>query len=538
MDGTIRIDTKIMAENFNKGIQKVVQSARTAMRAIGIILRIVAVVVGAIVASFVAMEKALDKTSAQYAGIQQLKTAFDALRGAFVGAFYALFTALQPYIISVVEWLTNLLNKAAEWVAAISGQATVMKYVGENTSTAADEAGRLADETARAGKAAKGALASFDQLDVLKQTEAAAAKVEKPEATGPVFEEIKIRQDVIDKTAELKETIKSWWDQFMDIGNVWSENFEQARLFIGNLLQGFIDNWTTLVWGAGVSWVGSQVVLIAQGFVIAWGQVKIAWANAVEWFTTQVLDPIVARFKASWEGIAQWARSTKEWIVSNWEDTPTWFRETVIDPIVKFFLDMWTGINTKAGEVFANIKSVWTNVSGWFTENVINPIQKAFGPALDWLRDKWVTIFSGIRDFVKGIINGIIDMINSMIAAITDGLNGMIGNLNNFGSSIPGWVELPSVEAAKIPHLAKGAVIPPNSEFMAVLGDQTSGRNIEAPEGLIRQIVAEEIANMPAQRVTVEFTGSLAAFVRELHPLIKQETTRIGGSLIQSGSVS
>ena len=43
-----------------------------------------------------------------------------------------------------------------------------------------------------------------------------------------------------------------------------------------------------------------------------------------------------------------------------------------------------------------------------------------------------------------------------------------------------------------IPYLAKGAVIPPKSEFLAVLGDQKNGRNIEAPEDLIRQIVREE----------------------------------------------
>lgn len=41
----------------------------------------------------------------------------------------------------------------------------------------------------------------------------------------------------------------------------------------------------------------------------------------------------------------------------------------------------------------------------------------------------------------------------------------------------------------------QGAVIPPNKEFMAVLGDQKSGNNIEAPESLIRRIVREESGN-------------------------------------------
>lgn len=49
--------------------------------------------------------------------------------------------------------------------------------------------------------------------------------------------------------------------------------------------------------------------------------------------------------------------------------------------------------------------------------------------------------------------------------------------------------------APMVPYLAQGAVIPPNKEFMAVLGDQKSGNNIEAPESLIRRIVREESGN-------------------------------------------
>ena len=59
--------------------------------------------------------------------------------------------------------------------------------------------------------------------------------------------------------------------------------------------------------------------------------------------------------------------------------------------------------------------------------------------------------------------------------------------------------DLPSANAASVasysadvPYLASGAVIPPNAPFYAVLGDQKSGNNLEAPESLIRKIVREE----------------------------------------------
>ena len=50
-----------------------------------------------------------------------------------------------------------------------------------------------------------------------------------------------------------------------------------------------------------------------------------------------------------------------------------------------------------------------------------------------------------------------------------------------------------AARSVPLPRLASGAVIPPNREFMAVLGDQRSGNNIEAPEALIRKITREEL---------------------------------------------
>ena len=49
---------------------------------------------------------------------------------------------------------------------------------------------------------------------------------------------------------------------------------------------------------------------------------------------------------------------------------------------------------------------------------------------------------------------------------------------------------------APIPYLASGAVIPPNAPFAAVLGDQRNGTNLEAPEGLIRDIFREEMSDL------------------------------------------
>lgn len=61
----------------------------------------------------------------------------------------------------------------------------------------------------------------------------------------------------------------------------------------------------------------------------------------------------------------------------------------------------------------------------------------------------------------------------------------------------------------RVPALAQGAIIPPNREFMAVLGDQTSGNNIEAPENLIRQIVREETQTSTSNELLLEILSAI-----------------------------
>jgi hypothetical protein len=52
------------------------------------------------------------------------------------------------------------------------------------------------------------------------------------------------------------------------------------------------------------------------------------------------------------------------------------------------------------------------------------------------------------------------------------------------------------MQSVNIPRLATGAVIPPNKPFMAMLGDQKSGTNVEAPLSTIKQAVAETISGL------------------------------------------
>lgn len=105
--------------------------------------------------------------------------------------------------------------------------------------------------------------------------------------------------------------------------------------------------------------------------------------------------------------------------------------------------------------------------------------------------------FSGIPDYISNIMNNAVGKVNSAIGKINGALNGIERSFTftyNYTNPITknkgtyrSWLNLPRVNT--IPYLASGAVIPPRSEFLAVLGDQKNGRNLEAPEGVIRDII-------------------------------------------------
>ena len=84
------------------------------------------------------------------------------------------------------------------------------------------------------------------------------------------------------------------------------------------------------------------------------------------------------------------------------------------------------------------------------------------------------------------------------INAVINALNGLSFDLPDiFGGGHVGF-NISTLTAPQIPYLAQGAVIPANREFLAVLGDQSHGTNVEAPLDTIKQAVAEVMEDLQA----------------------------------------
>lgn len=166
-------------------------------------------------------------------------------------------------------------------------------------------------------------------------------------------------------------------------------------------------------------------------------------------------------------------------------------------------------IGNKLRNLGAKISTIWDNIKStarqkwnaiWSTiGNLVERIKNGIVGKFTSAKNKVVDIFGGIKDTIRNILNKVIGIVNGAIGTVNSAIGGIESAFSfgpwkvptPFGSRTIGFTaSFPRVPT--VPYLAKGAVIPPRSEFLAVLGDQKQGNNIETPEALLRKIVREE----------------------------------------------
>ena len=139
---------------------------------------------------------------------------------------------------------------------------------------------------------------------------------------------------------------------------------------------------------------------------------------------------------------------------------------------------------------------------------------------------------NAVIKFIEDALNGIINAINKLLSGFNDVAQWAADVV---GESWGGVKLLNNVTLTKIPvpALAKGTVIPPNSPFLAMLGDQKRGTNIEAPLDTIKQAVAEVLNSngggttvQNSQPIVLQIDGQTLA--RLLLPLTVDEMKRKG----------
>lgn len=220
---------------------------------------------------------------------------------------------------------------------------------------------------------------------------------------------------------------------------------------------------------------------------------------------------------------------------------------------------IWNGLKDAWNAIVDSIKDAWNLFIEWLrgknpdlaaifetygkvVSDLYDSVKQILGGLIDFISGvftgDWDKAWEGIKEIFKGIWNGIVSILEGAVNLIINGINWMISQLNKIRINAPDWLgggtigfNIPQISTVRIPRLAQGAVIPPNREFMAVLGDQKRGTNIEAPADLIRQIVREELSRNGGLDVSVSFDGDMAQFIRMLTPKITAQQRKTNRAL-------
>lgn len=254
------------------------------------------------------------------------------------------------------------------------------------------------------------------------------------------------------------------------------------------------------------------IFAIAVGAAIAIGVLLYKNWDEICAAATKLKDWVVEKTRELSESATRTLSNLKEKIANVWNIIKT-STSTTWNAIKKTLSGLWNSLKSTASTVFNAIKTkvvgVWDSVKNktsrtWenvatFVSNKVEAIKNAITNKFNAARDAVRSAFEGIVDFIKAPINQAISIVNNAVGMINNAIGGIESAFSfgpwtvptPFGSKTIGFhATFPRI--GTIPYLASGAVIPPRSEFLAVLGDQKKGNNLEAPESLLRQIVREE----------------------------------------------
>lgn len=262
---------------------------------------------------------------------------------------------------------------------------------------------------------------------------------------------------------------------------------------VADALSGIIDFLVGVFTGDWeLAWQGIKE--IANG---AWSLIKDiitgAW-NVIKTATKGALSIIKSIINVAWNAIK--AVTSTVWNA---------IKKTLFSILNSIKSTVGTVVNAIRTKVTHTWKSTWSEATqtlknaATFIFAKVGAIKDTITNKFNAARDAVKSAFEGIVNFIKAPINQAISIVNNAVGMINNAIGGIESAFSfgpwtvptPFGSKTIGFhATFPRI--GTIPYLASGAVIPPRSEFLAVLGDQKKGNNLEAPESLLRQIVREE----------------------------------------------
>ena len=450
---------------------------------------------------------------------KQMSTSLAQIKGNLISAFAPIYNYILPAIRTLLAWLAKLTAVVSVFINSLFGK----------TASQADASAKAlynqASATEAAGDAAEKAKKQLSGLDEMNRWESndssggggggssgAAPKFDLSDQvdTGKIGKIAAVVRELSPYVAAVAAGFAAWKIGKKFLGNL-SKAKQLALAVAGAVLMGInvvdmlknginFDNLTGYIIGAaaavtglGLAFgvLGGAITAIVAGLVLLGVAIRDATKNG---FNNKNLTAItvalltiggaIAIITGAWIPLLIAAMAAAVvWIVAKWTSIKDWFS------------GLWEKVASGAVAAWDGIKSAFKSVPEWF--------QRKFRDAWQKVKDVFSTggrIWSGIKEGIENtfrtVVNAIIRGMNTIIAVPFNKINSMLNTIRNASflgiSPFQNMWGVNPLPVPQIPMLARGAVIPANRKFLAVLGDQHNGNNLEAPESLLRKIVREE----------------------------------------------
>lgn len=501
--------------------------------------------------------------SAEYNGaMSAMKSEMLTLKNSMAAAFEPIVTAVIPYIAQLIGWLNKAVDTIGQFFAALSGKSTYTK--------AKKQVIDYAKSVDKATNAARGALAAFDDVNVLQDNSGSdESKNAGGEVTGAAaFETAEIDSGVQEFAGEIQGILDKL-QPFIAVFDEWKAglDFEPLKAsleelktacdpFAGYLYDGMllfltdvlgpIGTWTinealpqtisTLA--SAFSALGTVIETIKPSLDYIWNNVLVPIGS----FTGEVFLFAMGQMKKAFTKLSELFQEKGDKINNILKAVGRVFKmlwTIAVKPTIQFIMgrisSMVDYFFIKAGHIIDILDGIVEFIAGVFTGD-------------------WERAWNGIVSIFKGLVNLCIDIVEGFI-------NGIISGLNFISIDVPEWVpviggehfgfdieplSLPRWESGGVlqkisvggvlPRLATGGIV--TASTLANIGE--AGREAVLPLDANTEwmdILAERIGGSRRVPVNINLNYDGATFARVSIPDILSELKRQGYDIDVLGAI-
>ena len=338
-----------------------------------------------------------------------------------------------------------------------------------------------------------------------------------------------VLEAIIPALQEITSSLITWsegvdWDAFSDA--------------VSGFITGIIDNGPlilSIVAGIGAGFAAWKATTMIQGVITALSSLVPALTGA-----TAAQGGLNAAMNANPVGILITAITALVTIIMTLWATNEDFRNAVLgiwEDIKGAFVGAWEDIKDVWSTAVSFFENIWNTIKGIFS--VVKAVLSGdFSEAWEAIKDVfsgWKDFFSGLWDDLTGAFSNIWefftglggDIVNGIKTGISNAWEGLKSWFNNLWNGLFGNrkasvtvernaidravrnVSIPPISTHQIPAFARGAVIPPNREFLAVLGDNKQEPEVVSPLSTMKQAMLEAMRESGMANGTVTVVVNL-----------------------------